>query len=214
MTSTDVTQPVTPAGPSQPPRRGPSAGRLVTGLLLVLVGVVWLLNVLDVAEIRWQTVLSAAVIAIGAALLSVARRGDNDGLIGLGVGLSILLVFTAGMPNLPLMGGIGDRNLRPTGEVESAYELGMGTLELDLTAADLSPGTTEISASVGMGELVVIVPTDVALDIDASVGAGEVDVLGEERNGIAPSLSVSESGGDQRLVLDLSVGLGTIEVQR
>ena len=215
MTSTEVTRPMGSPGPPPPPRRGPSAGRLVTGLLLVLVGAAWLLHALDVAEIRWQTVLSGAVIAIGLALLSIARRGDNDGLIGLGVVLSVLLVLTGAMPQIPLTGGVGERNLRPTAvDLEPSYELGMGSMELDLTGADLSPGTTELTASVGMGELVVIVPPDVAVEAAASAGAGELEILGEDRNGIGPSLSVSDGAGDQRLVLDLSVGLGSIEVRR
>lgn len=73
-----------------------------------------------------------------------------------------------------------------------------------------------ISASVGLGELTVHVPPDVALDVAATTGGGDVRILGREWNGLGVAVDESVPGAESagRLVLELSVGLGAIEVTR
>jgi homoserine kinase len=66
------------------------------------------------------------------------------------------------------------------------------------------------------GELVVRLPDDVEVTGTAAVGMGDVDVLGQTRDGIAPSLTIDEpSETDAGVIdLDLDVGLGSVEVTR
>lgn len=211
----------TPAPPASarptapPPPRGITPGRLVTGSLLILLGIGWLLEALDLAEVRWQTALAAAVAVIGLVILLSARRGGADGLIGLGVVLSIALVLTATLPGFPVDLSAGERRHAPA-ELgpDPSWSLGAGSLELDLRDTALSPGTSTVTASVGMGELVVLVPDGLALTVEASVGAGEITALGQTSGGLGRTLSASDGTGDQRLVLELSAGLGNIEVRR
>ncbi|MGZ8626356.1 MAG: LiaF transmembrane domain-containing protein, partial [Actinomycetota bacterium] len=59
--------------PPPPPTTPPRTGRLVAGVVLVLIGVGWLLEVLDVVEFPWEVLLPAALIAVGVALLLTAR---------------------------------------------------------------------------------------------------------------------------------------------
>ena len=91
----------------------------------------------------------------------------------------------------------------------------MGNFELDLRQLQLPLGTTTVTARVGIGQLVVQVPQGVSVQVVASSGLGEVQVLGEQDNGIANRVdTTAEAGGDRRLELDLRVGIGQVRVER
>jgi hypothetical protein len=112
----------------------------------------------------------------------------------------------------------GDRThvVTDVGDLASDYRLGAGTLTVDLRDLELPDGTTDVTASVGMGELVVRVPPGVAIDGEARVGMGEVAAFDTSRGGVAPTLTLRRPGdtSDDVLVLELRVGLGSIEVTR
>jgi predicted membrane protein len=98
-----------------------------------------------------------------------------------------------------------------------SYELGLGELDLDLGAVALPSGTTFVDASVGVGELVITVPEDVALEIDVQAGIGEVDVFGTRDDGIDAHRTISLPGSTPDApVLDIEadVGIGNVEVRR
>ena len=65
--------------------RGVALGRLALGALLLVLGIGWLLEILDVADVAWGAILPAALIVIALALLFGAG-GRHSGLITLGVG--------------------------------------------------------------------------------------------------------------------------------
>jgi hypothetical protein len=216
MSAPTLPPPVVPDLPPTSPTRRPSSGRLVLGGLLVVLGLVWLAENLGVVDLRWQTVLSVAVLLVGLALLATAHSGRGDGLVPLGIVLSVLLAVTSAVPSVPLRAGVGDREHRPASvsELRSSYELGTGNLVLDLRQLTLPTGSTSVRAELGFGELVVRVPEDVAVQVDATTGAGDLDVLGVQRDGLSPTLRHTAGTGDRRLVLDLTVGFGSIEVTR
>jgi hypothetical protein len=204
-----------PAAPA-PHDGGPSVGRMVLGAALVLLGLAWLAEVTGVIAVHWQTVLAVAVLGVGVALLALARSRHTDGLIALGIVLSVGLLVVGLLPTPTIGSGVGDRLHRPTtmAELQERYELGVGNLVLDLRDLELPPGTTAIEVEVGMGELTVRLPSDAGVDVSASAGAGDLEVLGRTSDGFGPTLSHSEPGGDARLALDLSTGMGSIEVTR
>ena len=187
----------------------------------------WLLEALDVADVPWRFLLPSVLILVGLALTLGARTGRHGGLIAFGVVLTAM-VLLAGvfevLMDVPLSGGVGDRTRTPTTAADE-YRWGVGKMTLDLRRAEGLPGQ-EIAASVVVGELVVIVPDDVPLVIDARAGLGEVNVLGASADGVDPSLECvgssrvvdcSSSGaaaGERALHLTLEVGLGKVEVQR
>ncbi|MCU0282143.1 MAG: cell wall-active antibiotics response protein [Acidimicrobiia bacterium] len=216
-----------PPAPAAPRPGGPRLGHIVLGAVLVLIGVGWLIEALDVADVPWRFLLPSILILVGLALTLGARTGSHGGLIAVGVVLTVL-VLLAGvfevLIDIPLSGGVGDRTRTPT-TAEDEYRWGVGKMTLDLRRAQGLQGE-EIAASVVIGELVVIVPDDVPLVIEARAGLGEVVVLGESADGVDPSLecygssrdvdcsSSGEVASERFLHLTLEVGLGKVEVQR
>ena len=97
------------------------------------------------------------------------------------------------------------------------YELGVGDFTLELADTALPAGTTHIEASVGIGELVVTVPDDAAVVIDAHTGLGRIDVLGHEDDGAGVHERVVAPGATADspvLELDADVAVGNLEVRR
>jgi hypothetical protein len=208
-----------PAPP--PPRRSVLESiplvRLVLGGILLLGGGLWLLSSLDVIDISLTAVLPVALILVGLALVIGSRTGRHSGLIVAGVILTVMLVFASSF-DIRLEGGVGQRDFAPTSiaELEPEYRLAMGEMTLDLTGLTLEPGTTtRVEASVGMGQLVVRMPPDVRVSVHATAGAGQVVLFGRESNGLDAELTSgfgSGPPGQTRLHLELSVGLGQVDV--
>ena len=199
-------------------RHGPAAATVLVGALLVLVGIGWLLDASGVG-VPWRAVLPAALIAVGLACVAGAFQGRQHAMMVVGVVLTAVLAVAAAADwdlDVPLAGGVGDRTERPATPAElTSYELGAGDLLLNLRQLQVPPGTIAVKARVGVGELVVEVPDGVTVRVVASSGLGEVQVLGEQDNGVANRVdTTAEDGGDRRLELDLRVGIGQVRVER
>jgi hypothetical protein len=222
---TGPTEPVPPTGPAPPggpaaqrDRRGPATATVLVGALLVLVGIGWLLDAAGV-EVPWRAVLPAALIAVGLACVAGAFRGRQHALMVVGVALMVVLSVAVAADwdlDVPLAGGVGDRTEQPTTPADlTGYELGVGNLLLDLRQLQVPPGTTTVEARVGVGELVVELPDGVSVEVMASAGLGEVQVLGQQEGGFGSRVdAVGLGGGDRRLELDVRVGLGQVRVER
>jgi predicted membrane protein len=206
--------------PTHPPSplRGIPLGRLVLGGTLLVGGILWLLGSLDViTDVSLTAVLPVGLILLGLALVIGSRTGTHSGLIVGGVILTIVLAVASTF-DVRLEGGVGERNFAPTtlAELEREYRLAMGEMTLDLTGLAVSPtARIRVEASVGMGQLVVRVPPDVRVSVHATAGAGQVVLFGRESNGIDAELTtpLGAGPGHPALTLELSVGLGQVEVR-
>jgi hypothetical protein len=192
-----------------------SAGRLVGGLLIVGVGVVWLAERAGLVDMDAGLVLPLLVLAVGVALLASWRDESHGGLIGLGVVLTVLSVVSA--MAVPL-GPIGDRSFEPlsTTDVADHYEMTAGTLELDLSRLDVSE-TIRVSARVGFGEIDVVVPAGVSVVVEGHAFVGRLAILGTNDDGVGLDRRVELGTVEPLLVLDLTVVAGEVtvtEVQR
>lgn len=222
--SPTVPNPEAPPAPperSTPDRRADirrqGLGNVVVGALLVLLGIAWLLEALDVADVPWRALLPTALIVVGVVLAVGARTGRHGGIIALGVVLTLAVALASAIDvlvDIPIAGGVGETTERVAGPPEADYRWALGSMTVDLRGADISELGTTIAASVVIGELIVIVPEGVALDVTARSGMGEVDVLGEERSGIGADVELVTGEGGRRLALDLDVALGRVEVRR
>lgn len=209
----------TTSPPASPLERVRS-GRLVAGLLLVLFGVGWLLEVLDVIDFPWDVLLPIALILVGVAIVVASRSGARPGgLIAVGIVLTGVMVIGSAI-DFPFGGGVGERLERPAtvSELRDEYVLGIGQLTVDLT--DLSAGELGADARtrvrVGVGQLVVIVPEELPVLVFARATVGNVRVFEDEEGGFGAEREAGPGldGRGSVLELVLSVGLGEVEVRR
>ena len=112
--------------------------------------------------------------------------------------------------------GIGDRDVvvTSTEQLQDEYQLGIGTLDLELSDVQFPVGETHVRARVDVGDLQVIVPADVALRIHATAEVGEIDLpngIGGDGRNVVSDLAET---GDRVLVLDADVGAGSVRVIR
>jgi hypothetical protein len=206
------TPPPLPPAPIEPSRR---AGHLAFGLVLLAIGIGWLLGALGV-DIPWDLVLPGALIAIGGMLIITARSGaGHGGLITAGVVLTIVLLIGTSL-NVPFTGGVGERTVRPTERlIDREVELGVGELTYDLTGVDFATmvGGTELRARVGVGELMVIVPDDAPIRVEARSGLGNVQVFGQEEGGVDAEITTLAPIGAPAITLIATVGIGEVRVE-
>lgn len=186
------------------------AGRLTFGIVLLVAGALWLLVALDVVDLAWQTALAIGLVLVGVAVLVVGRHG---GLITLGVVLTVLLALAA-MVNVPLEGGVGEREHAPVSavDVRDEYRLALGKMTVDLSRIDPGDLPPVITATVGMGELQVILPPGTGAVVEGEAGAGEVLLLGSREAGVSVSI-VARATGEGSLRLVVEVGFGKVEVR-
>ena len=195
-----------------------STGRALAGITLVGIGVLWLLETAGVGDVDWFYVLPGILALIGIAMVAGVGGDSAGGLMPLGFLLIAVMFFGSMVPrSLQPGAGVGNRSFVPASgsELRSDYRHGMGNLELDLSRLNLG-GSQTVTASVGMGELVVRVPEGMRVDIHATAGMGDVNVFGRERSGVAPEVDYrSPAPADGGILeLELSVGMGTVEVRR
>jgi len=210
--------PEPPASP--PPSSRFHAGRLVLGLVVVVIGVAALLQAAGVSDVPWKAVLPGSLIAVGLGLVIAGRRSESGqgGLIAIGIVLTVLLA-TASAVDIPLEGGVGERTERPTSlsGVKSEYRLAVGQLTLDLTSVPVPvTGTARtVRARVGVGQLIVELSDQLAV-VRGHAGVGQVTIFGESDEGFGVDKDVTPiAPAGQAIVfsLDLSVGIGEVLVQ-
>lgn len=184
--------------------------RLVA-LALVAVAVLSLLAHAD----TWPTAGTAWCLVALAALIFLwtgRRRGIVIALLSF---LALVIVVavaavTAAFAwfNVSLGDGVGTHTYVPATAGDHTYKLGVGQLTVDLTEV---PHGSHIAASVGIGELRVVVPQGVGATIDAHAKAGSIDALGEHDNGSHAHLTV---GSSNAVTVDAKVGAGHVDVVR
>ena len=191
--------------------------QIVGGGVLILIGLIWLLERTGAIDISVTAVLAMATVLVGISLMLLSRDGAHPGLVVLGTVLALLSLLTAAAPFEGFQGGVGDRVIEVTSvdDIRPDYNLAMGKLTIDLRDIDNLETETSLSASVGMGELIVRVPVGTELSVDGNVGAGQIDILGRVTDGVGVDETFQTPGFDQasnRLSLDLQAFTGRVEV--
>jgi len=198
------------------PRR--TLGLALLGFVAILVlaeahvwpspGNLWLAFAIGIAAIVWWRVGPAS---------SARRRVVTATIVGLAAIVAVTVVGLVLAVRVPLFAGVGKQVDRATvvQDLHSRYQWGIGDLRLNFADLALPRGETFVKATVGIGDLKVIVPADATVDVRARAQAGDVRVLDEHDSGThVDSHVVDRTGSGRVLVLDARVGLGKVEVER
>jgi phage shock protein PspC (stress-responsive transcriptional regulator) len=142
--------------------------------------------------------------------------------------IAVTLLLTAGLTGFAIAdpaldGPIGDRAVRlaPGSDTGIQWQQGIGRLRIDLRDLEFTEGAdpTTITASVGIGQLEVVMHRDVTIDVSGSVNIGQILLYNEQvASGVRVQHRVVVPAADQPAAgtvrLDLEVGVGEITVIR
>ena len=171
--------------------------------------------------------LASAVGVLGLGLFVVALLGRRaGGLATVGIAAALATGLAVSMPASVSMSALGAGTGEPTwtpaeGASDPAYQLGAGKARLDLSGLSADgPDNQPVSAAVSVGELVVVVPPGLTVQVDAKVGLGEIvrkagseaGSGGTHQNGRDLHESVLVGSGTPDAVLTADVGLGSLTI--
>ncbi|MEV4618748.1 PspC domain-containing protein [Asanoa sp. NPDC049573] len=212
-----------PPKPPKPPKERSALGAATFSMIFVAMGVVAMLDLLNVIRVRPTTYFAAALLVIALGLLVGAWLGRARWLIALGVaaaaalGISSIAEYQVDHDN-----NLGARTAvwepMTMTELRPSYRLPFGDARLDLTNLDFAGQTKDVDISINAGELDVVVPDNVDVVADVNVDAGDAQVFDRSTGGFGQSITVADNGDDGAgggtLRLTISVNTGHVEVSR
>jgi phage shock protein PspC (stress-responsive transcriptional regulator) len=203
-----------PVAVRRPPRPPSPLGWYVAGAALIGVGALAVVQNVTGAAIDLGQYFGLALGILGIGLLIGAFWGRARWLILVGL-LILPFAWMASLISVPLEGGWGTYRYSPaTGEqLLDEYRLVGGQIRLDLTDVERTTDPIDVAASVGVGEIRVLLPDDADLELDAAVGGGVLRVLGESQDGTRLEEHATLDGNGQSFVLDVEAGWGTVVVE-
>jgi phage shock protein PspC (stress-responsive transcriptional regulator) len=182
-------------------------------------------GVIAINDAIWATVAPATYVAtalgiVGLGLLVGAWFGRSRGLIALGIVLSFALVPAVVFDDADFRGE--NVEVSPTtiaGIPTGTQEYHVGEVTYDLSAVEFAAADpVSLTIEQGVGELTVILPPEVDVNIAADLGVGEIDALDDVSGGFGQEVRIFDRGFDGRgggqLALQLDLGIGHIEVNR
>lgn len=141
-------------------------------------------------------IVAGIVIALGiglAATAFIADGGTPKRIAPWLLAVALILAIPSGAvaaADVKFDGGIGERTHSPAtaGEIPAdGYELGVGQMKVDLRELDIAPGeSVRLPAELGLGQLIVAVPSGVCVTGHAEAKGGELLVRGESNSGASP----------------------------
>jgi xanthine/uracil/vitamin C permease (AzgA family) len=203
------------ASPRNPRKRGPILFWFTMAVAALAVGVVGIVDVSG-APVAGSTYPAVVVGVVGVMLLIGSFYGRAGGLILVG-----LLASGATAAALGAEKWDGERiEIVPatSSEVLDDYTYDVGEYELDLSKLsdpEALDGET-IHMSLDVGELAVVVPADMDVNVVGTVhGPGGTTLFGSESGGIDHQAEGSHDGGTDvpELTLDLEIEVGHIDVR-
>jgi phage shock protein PspC (stress-responsive transcriptional regulator) len=217
--------------PPKPPKekkpRPPKSmlGRLTMAVMLIVLSTMALLELADTVHFEPYAYAAAAMGVVAVGLLVGAWIGRAYWLIIIGLLIAPVLFFSSLLPRVADW-SVGDPGYLPTSaeEIPESYDLGVGQLTVDLTqlSAEEISKVGAIEASVGMGQLVVRLPSYVGATVNAEAGVGAVTGGQAFGSSVVNTYEYSGVGVDQvftigspphDLLLSLEVGMGEISIR-
>ncbi|MFG1880605.1 PspC domain-containing protein [Micromonospora sp. NPDC049102] len=222
----------TPAPPAYPPPKPPKPpkrprersplGAVTFSLIFLALGVVALLDLLDVFDISASAYFAAALATIGLGLLVGTWFGRARWLIALGLVTAAALGTATVAESYDRIRGVdGAVTWAPTDyrDLADRYENSFGDAVLDLRGIDFTKRDTQVTVAINFGQATVVVPPNVDVTTVADVNAGDATVFGNRSGGIDGRLREStdlgaDGPGGGKLRLYIHVNAGNLEVTR
>lgn len=215
------------------PRERSYLGLMTLCVVVIVTGVLISLTALDIISPAPVVIPAVALAILGAGILVGAWFGRARWLLWFAIPTLFVTIIASFIPSNigtglrdglrdGLQSGVGERFWTPTTIIEAQrdHSLGIGSATLDLTDLRIPAGVTTVpvDADVQFGELIVTVPDDVRVLVDASVGTGELTLDGDPvGGGPSPTFSGELPGGPANgpvLDLTLHTNVGSLEVSR
>lgn len=228
-------RPVAPLAPPKPRRRPSPAGSgiIALGLAVVAFGVGYLLD--GPVGFPGSAALLGLLAALGTTSLVALILGLRGRAGGLASALTVILLLGA-VPVSAAESFYTARMARPPitwapALDDTAWNGTVGELTVDLSSPALVPARTPsgdtdgfgadsdavpVNVELGAGHIVILVPRDLDVRIDAQVGAGQIDpgplaTDGQRREGLGVQVSLTQGDGSGTPV-DVTVRLGAGEI--
>lgn len=203
------------------PRPRAVIGWVTVALALLAGGVAGALDNFGAISVTPAATLALMLTVIGAGLLVASVWGRAGWLILLGVLLVPVVAAASLLNGMSVTGETGDRVERPlTLAGVPEYRLAAGQLTIDLSQVRFGSRPTAIKARVSAGELLVTVPAEQPVTVNAKAGIGDIQVLGHQTSGIQIRSDIHSGGRSGKaaelgqLTIDLRIGVGSIRVVR
>jgi phage shock protein PspC (stress-responsive transcriptional regulator) len=191
------------------------AARIAIGVVLLALGIGGFIAAAAGSALGGGIVIAGLIIACGIGLVGGAFRGGARWLIAPAVVLALPLAAVAAT-DLDVRGTWGDRTFRPAtvAELGDGYEMGVGSMRVDLRELELPPGRTELPLEIGVGEIQVLVPDDMCVTSDGNISLGVMDTGGGEQGGVDVDVTDGRAPdpGVRYLHLDVDLGIGAMRV--
>ncbi|MCZ7435453.1 PspC domain-containing protein [Micromonospora sp. WMMC241] len=214
-----------PARPHRPPKRPKERsplGAITFSLIFLALGLVAMLDLLDVFPVGAAGYFAAALATIGLGLLVGTWFGRARWLIALGLVTAAALGVATVAESYDRVRGIdGNVTWAPTDRRDLAdrYENNFGDAVLDLRGIDFDKQDIQVTVDVNLGNATVVVPPNVDVTTVADVNAGEASVFGRRTGGLngrhwesTDAGADGPGGGSLRLYVHLNAG--NLEVTR
>jgi predicted membrane protein len=177
-----------------------SRGQSFAGWVLVILGLIFLLNNLDI-EI-FDFVWPGLIILLGVVLIYRAFRDKSEWHAGESAN------FTIGETSHSSF----------SGEVDGAHVSNfIGETDLNLSGGTLKAGVNKMSVSGFLGDIRLIIPQDWAVEISGSAFLGSIHLLDRSQDGIFPTCRYKSADFDtaeKKLSITCSIFVGDIKVRK
>ncbi len=214
--------------PAAPPKPHGVITPVVLSAMLASAGVILLLDQTEIIDASLGLGGAVWLFQIGTGLVVSAFRGRAPGLFLVGVLVSIG-TLAAGIVDPIIEHGSADRRIVVTdiADLEDEYQLGAGSLTVDLSELDLNGQTRTVDVGLAVGELRVYLPDEANLEVNLENTIGDLTWRdfasgpgGTERSqneaGIRNEFDVSVAGDPDggTLIIHIHGGIGAVVVSR
>lgn len=178
------------------------------GLVLLVIGAIWLLNNIGVMYFDLGDFIArawpAAIIVVGLWLLFGGRHRK---------------VVSHADAAETVSHSVGDVDLKP-GEIGHDglhVNVSAGEVHLDLTGTSFQERETKVEVRLGLGDIRIALPKSLPVKVEARTGIGDLHIFDNHRDGFGAKLDVQDPDYDRsqrKLYLVAKSGLGDVKVTR